>query len=138
MNHPQEKWIAVCNKYFNTGIESLTENEKIWFNLRSIIDSFENGGLISYFYNHGANDYYSLLESLESVNQTKAIEILNYISNLFPGNEVPKDIDKRNFYIDQWDGNSDIEAILKQSDNEFLQVALELEKSIDLILNKIQ
>lgn len=62
-----ETWKQLCKKWASRGYDSLSEPERVWFNTRTVIDSFENGGLISYFYNSGADDYDDMLTSLEAL-----------------------------------------------------------------------
>lgn len=51
------KWEELCDKWSAEGYYSLEEPEQVWLNTRSIIDSVNDGGLISFFYNSPA-DYY--------------------------------------------------------------------------------
>jgi len=48
-------WQALCLSSERFGYASLSDHERVWLNLGSLIDSVENGGLISYFYNSDAD-----------------------------------------------------------------------------------
>ena len=48
-------WQSLCLRWERFGNVALSEDEQAWLNLRSLIDSVANGGLISYFYNSGAD-----------------------------------------------------------------------------------
>jgi hypothetical protein len=48
-------WEALCTRCEESGYTALSNDERVWFNIRSLIDSTENGGLISYFCNSGAD-----------------------------------------------------------------------------------
>lgn len=58
------KWTNLIDKAMKN-YNSLTKNERIWFNLRVLIDSFNDGGLISYYYNSGAENVYETIEDLQ-------------------------------------------------------------------------
>jgi hypothetical protein len=51
----EKHWQKLIDKYDNDGYDSLTTDERLWFNIRSLIDSVDNGGLISFYYNNGAD-----------------------------------------------------------------------------------
>ena len=39
----------VCDRWEKLGYSSLSRPEKAWINIRGLIDSIENGGLIAFF-----------------------------------------------------------------------------------------
>jgi hypothetical protein len=41
----ESSWQALCARWDQSGYAALSEDERVWFNLRSLIDSVENGGL---------------------------------------------------------------------------------------------
>jgi hypothetical protein len=46
-------WIQLCDKAFGSGgYAGLSTDEQLWLNTRGLIDSIENGGLISFFTTH--------------------------------------------------------------------------------------
>lgn len=51
----QEMWAELCRRWSEEGYVSLSLPERTWLNARCLIDSVENGGLISWFYNSGAD-----------------------------------------------------------------------------------
>lgn len=65
----EKHWQELVNKYSATGYDSLTSDERTWFNIQCLIDAIDNGGIISFYYNSGA-DY--LEETMEDLNKLKA------------------------------------------------------------------
>lgn len=51
----QKRWEKLFEKPDSEGYESLTPDERAWYNVRGVIDSVNGGGIISYYYNHGAD-----------------------------------------------------------------------------------
>jgi hypothetical protein len=49
MEYLQARWAAVCSRWEELGYDSLSADERVWLNVRALIDSIENGGLISFF-----------------------------------------------------------------------------------------
>src|SRR6185369_11395560 len=47
-------WKALCDRRKSLGYSALSDGDRVWLNVRWLIDSVENGGLISYFYNSAA------------------------------------------------------------------------------------
>jgi hypothetical protein len=61
----QSKWHALCDKRYGVGgYAALTEDERVWVNIRSLIDSTNGGGIISFFYNSGADTLPDCLKAL--------------------------------------------------------------------------
>ena len=78
------KWANLVDKAMRD-YNSLTKNERIWFNLRVLIDSFNDGGLISYYYNSGAENVYETIEDLGILKLDKLATIIKkYNEILFP------------------------------------------------------
>lgn len=51
----QEDWEKLVGKVFQHGYRSLTPEETVWFNVQSLTQAVNDGGLISFFYNSGAD-----------------------------------------------------------------------------------
>ena len=61
-----DTWQALCEKrYGEPGYLALSDDEKVWLNVRALIDSTNNGGLISFFYNSYADTYQDYLSALD-------------------------------------------------------------------------
>lgn len=104
---PDENWKNVVIKGINQ-YDSLTFSERIWFNIRGIIDSTNNGGLISYYYNSGAENVYDAIDDLKSIGFENIADIIQkYNKILFKGSIVPKDLEERNGFINDLDDKTD-------------------------------
>lgn len=129
-------WKNLINKVDEIGYEKLSENERLWFNIRDLIDSADNGGLISFYYNSGADHLDETIEDLAKLNASEVIEILSKINKLFPNAKPPKDIDARNETISSWEDEV-IDDLLEDLDNEFYELEEDLESRIEPIVKKL-
>jgi hypothetical protein len=125
---PENNWSIVALK----GIKQyslLTPSERIWFNIRGIIDSTNNGGLISYYYNPGAENVYDAIEDLEKLGfENVAVIVKKYNEILFNGSEVPTDLNERNKFVS---------ALSEQADDLLQDLEIELTKHIDNLENHL-
>ena len=97
------KWTNLVGKALSS-YSSLSIDERVWFNVQVLIDSINNGGLISYYYNTGADCVYDLIEDLKVINMNIVAEIIiKFNLTLFPNMDVPSDINGRNEIIDNLD-----------------------------------
>ncbi|MFP5115214.1 DMP19 family protein [Bacillaceae bacterium C204] len=75
----EQRWNQLFDKYEEKGYLSFSSDERIWFNVRGLIDAIENGGLISFYYNYGA-DY--LDDTLEDLQKIDAIEVVHLLQKI--------------------------------------------------------
>lgn len=129
------QWQALCDKWDREGYESLTPDEKTWLNIRSLIDSTNNGGLVSYFYNSGADTLNDCLEALTALEAEDVRGLVERLASLFPGN-VPTSIDERNAIISSWDGDSRIEGMLEQIDDELFPKLDAVEEKLESFIRR--
>jgi len=59
----QDDWVKLVQKA-NRSFSSLTRDERIWYTVQGLMDSVDNGGLISHYYNSGADRNKETLEDL--------------------------------------------------------------------------
>jgi hypothetical protein len=97
----EQKWSELCDKLSAAGYDTLSPSEKDWVNLRNLIDSIENGGLISYFYNSGADHLSDCLDALQRIRAPQVLKEVQKVCALFTAG-VPADIDARNQVINSW------------------------------------
>lgn len=119
-DHPEisvdPRWSEIVDKAIGD-YKSLTENEKTWFNIRVLLDAFNNGGLISYYYNSGAENVYDAIEAFEKLGMSEIAVIIKKYNNLLcPNSSVPKDIDERNEYVNNLDEETDSLMVDLESD----------------------
>src|SRR5688572_11741622 len=96
------RWEEVCTRLADNGYDSLREPEKDWINVRALIDSTENGGMISYFYNSPADHLDDCLAALDRLNANEMKGLVLRLCSLFPEG-VPAKIEERNATIDSWE-----------------------------------
>lgn len=119
---PVDNWSNVVLKGIKR-YDSLTSTERIWFNTRVLIDSTNDGGLISYYYNSGAENVYDAIEDIKSLGFDSVAKLIKkYNEILFKGNIVPKDIAERNKFIDKLD---------EQTDNSLQEIEFDLTSLVD-------
>jgi hypothetical protein len=123
-----EEWKELVSKA-NKDINSLSEEEKIWYRVQILIGDAVNGGLISHYYNSGANYMNETLQSLDYLGHSNISQILKELNKLFPGGRPPQDFEARNEIISNWpDGQFD--EILEELDQKFYDKKPELEKTL--------
>ncbi len=134
MTSVEAEWHAVCRRCGELGYGALSDLEKTWFNLRVLIDSVNNGGLISYFYNSGAD---TLDDCLEALTQCGADDVRCAVETLcarFPGG-VPRDMHGRNEVINSWPQDDPaLDAALEKTDRELIPRMELLERQLSAIL----
>ena len=74
-SYPVNCWVFIANKGYKD-YHSLSASERVWYNMRVPIDSVNNGGLVSYYYNSGADNIYDTLEILKKFKADEIIEIV--------------------------------------------------------------
>ncbi len=45
----QKEWDVLINKWDSHGYDMLSDEEKIWFNVQTLLGAVANGGFISYY-----------------------------------------------------------------------------------------
>ncbi len=115
----QEEWIVLINKWDSRGYDKLSDGEKIWFNVQTLLGAVANGGFISYYYNSGADTVYDCLAALKTIGADEAVSLTQKMNSLF-GEEVPADVNDRNDIIDSWPDDSDeIDDFLEEVDEKY-------------------
>ncbi len=94
-------WRSLWARIKAHGYSSLEPDEKAWVCVRALIDSTSNGGIISYFYNAGADHYYECLHALAELGADRIAAHLQRVGDLF-GPRVPTDQDVRNLMMRTW------------------------------------
>lgn len=131
----QSNWEKLIDKWVKRGYETLLPSERIWFNVRSLIDSVDNGGLISYYYNSGADYLEETVEDLYKLKAYEVINIINQVNELFQDDKPPIDIDRRNNIISSWDGKND--ELLEELDRQFYQLEEDLEAKLEPVIKMV-
>ncbi len=79
----QSDWVELVSKAMSD-YNSLSKNERIWFNVESLIGQVNNGGLISHYYNSGADNNKDAIEDLISLWLPNVADLLVEMNKLFP------------------------------------------------------
>ncbi|HEX5725575.1 MAG TPA: DUF4375 domain-containing protein [Longimicrobiaceae bacterium] len=125
----QPPWDTLCRKWSSAGYDTLTPDEKVWFNTRSLIDSISNGGLISYYYNSGADTLDDCMLALDELGAAEVRAQVERVNALF-GARVPEDLNERNAIIDSWDEDS-TEPVLADVDDRLDSMIPALEDALN-------
>ena len=134
----QKRWYEVCDREEKRGYVSLAQEEKLWLNIRSLIDSIENGGLISYFYNSYADTIQDCLCNLQVIGAKDVKTQVERVCALFPDG-VPSNIEGRNEVIDSWpddEEESAIDLLLEEVDAILMPCMGDLETRLERHLER--
>ncbi|WP_342089382.1 DMP19 family protein [Dyadobacter sp. OTU695] len=124
----QKDWERLVTKA-HEDYSSLTRDERVWFNIQCLIQDVDNGGLISHYYNSGANYNQDTIEDLVWLGFRDISTFLTQINQLFPNGRPSKDIEERNSVIESWpDGKYDY--MLDELDQQFYRKEQDLENKL--------
>jgi hypothetical protein len=124
----QNEWHIICDKAF-VDYSKLSSAERTWFNVQCLINVVNNGGIISFYYNNGADYYQETIDDLKKLEQIKIIDLLERSARIFPKNIVPKTIDERNNVISNLPGGK-FDKEFGKLDEIFFKNTDELEQSL--------
>ena len=125
----QTDWEKLVDKALSD-YSSLNADERIWFNIQCLIDAASDGGLISHYYNSGADYNKETIIDLTTLGFQNIADLLLKINKLFPNSEPSIDIDERNDIISSWSDNDELNSWLEQLDTQFYGEAEELEQKL--------
>lgn len=131
----QEHWKQLVDRAYKYGLGTLAYDEKVWFTVQSLIQAIYDGGIISFYYNSGADWLDETLLALRTMDDQKMIELLSRVNELFP-NGVPKDITARNEAINTWPDDGSIDEILEPIEDEAQQEAKLLESKLVIFIQE--
>ncbi len=122
----QDQWESLASRAADR-YDTLAAGEKVWYNVQVLIQSIENGGLVSYYYNSYAERLDDCMASLDALDARKMKKLMLHMNALFPGG-VPKDITKRNDIINSWpEDDEDFDEKMDALEDEALEEAGHLE-----------
>lgn len=132
----EAKWYETVDKA-HQDYNSLTPDERIWFNIRVLIDAANNGGLISYYYNSGADHLAETMKDLEQLGHKDAIQIIEQINAQFPDANPSRDLDERNAVISSLPDDEERDEFMESLDTRFYHMENDLEDSLDVVVKRI-
>ncbi|CCH55754.1 hypothetical protein BN8_05039 [Fibrisoma limi BUZ 3] len=124
----QQAWEKLVDKGFSN-YESMTPAERIWFNLQTLLDTVDNGGLISHYYNTDADRNRETIEDLIVFGFPELADLLLSINAWFPGGHPSLDIEERNDAISNW-AEGQYDSLLEEFDNRFYAMETALESAL--------
>ncbi|NOU73521.1 DUF4375 domain-containing protein [Paenibacillus sp. LMG 31458] len=136
----KEHWQKLFEKLEKESYDKLTPDERIWYNVRGVIDSISDGGIISFYYNSGADTMEDTVEDLYKINASQVVDQLETVNSLFPNGKTPQNIDERNEIINSWnDGEHDhIFELFETLDNQFYNgLSEDLELKLETVVKRI-
>jgi len=130
----KKDWYWLCDRWEHEGYESLNQSEKLWLNTRSLIDSVNNGGLISYFYNSDAD---RIEDCIAALGQLRALDVLLQVERLAKlfGSSIST-IEERNQIISAWSDYGCEHALCEETDNVLMPQMKQLEKTLEAYLKQ--
>lgn len=123
-------WQALCDKWNEQGYDALSHGEKVWLNIRGVIDAVNDGGLAAYFYNTYADHYEDCLAALTELGAADVRARLEEVHGWFPG-VLPPDRVARTEAMGAWDGSAEIFGRLDQIDDELIARNETLEQELE-------
>lgn len=132
----QDTWQRIIEQVEDEGLYSLTPDERLWYNVRQLMDTAEDGGLLSYYYTPHADQMEQLLKDLKKLDAKPALAILTEINQQFPKGNPPQDLDTRIDIMENWDEEL-FEGFTDKLDDDFYEYMNELEELLDPIIEKI-
>ena|GEM_PF-3418928 len=129
-------WKALCDRRKSLGYSALSDGDRVWLNVRWLIDSVENGGLISYFYNSAADTFADCHRALLELSAHDVLLRVECVAALF-GAEVPATVVARAEVIDAWPDDVGRDQLLEQIDEELMPMMSELEDQLRTFLIRV-
>ena len=128
-------WDVVSAKLARPGgYERLSEDEKLWVNVRALIDTTNDRGVAGYFREPHADRLAECLAALDELDAREAHEQLERVARLF-GEPFPRDSAVRIETIDAWDEEAvGIHAVLDEADAVLCAAFDDLEKNLQAFL----
>ena len=130
-----KKWCTINDKAVNN-YSLLSDNERVCFSLRLLIDAVSNGGIVGFYCNHSGEKMSEVLYDLEVAGCFDVVKRLAELNGFFPNSIVPKDINERNKCMEMWNKKQD--EALENFDEWFYSISDKLEEKYkELILAEI-
>jgi hypothetical protein len=132
----QDAWNEVSEKFAKKGLKGLSPDERLWMNIRNLIDITEENGIVAYYYDPASDRMAETIEALKKINAIPAIAILEELNLQFPEGFPPHDTDERIDCMEEWD-EALFEPLFDRLDDDFYDYIPELEILMDPIVGRI-
>ncbi len=123
---------------YGENMESLNENERLFYITQTLEMEVNNGGFSQYFFNSGGNFANELVESFEKIGALKTADICKKAISIFPDSKVPADWGERQEFLTPDDENEEerIDEFLGECDDAFYEYEDDLvELNYQFIMN---
>ena len=128
-------WDAIAKKA-EDDYASLSDNERVIYNLRKVIDAVNDRGLMSLYLDM---DFYYAEDSIDDLYTAGLDEIaavLESANAIFPGGCPPEDFYDRSEIIESWDGEYD--EFFAQLTEDILMFSIDMESCYDKLISSIE
>jgi hypothetical protein len=130
----EEQWEELVDRAAKD-YNGLSRDERIWYNTQTLMEQSGNAGIISYYYNEGADHVMDTIEDLEIIGFTEPAGLLMKINDIFSSGTL-LDIEKRNEMINTWEDDR-YGKLFEETDEKFEGFKKQFEKKImDFIVSK--
>lgn len=134
----ENAWMDLIEKVMMEGYETLNEDERIWFNIRTLMDSIDDGGILGYFNDSNGDHIEETLEDLEKIGCDEVVRMLMSICGLFPDDKPSRDLEKRIEVMESWaNEGQDFSDFFEAVDENFYVIEDELEESLEPIIQRL-
>lgn len=135
----EQKWKELCDKLEEEGYNSLTPDERLWYNTRSVIDAINSGGIGSYYINKWFKNMNDTFEDLKKLEADKVIEMLIQINELLPEGTHLKDVDEiSDIFAELGDQSEEFIEFLDETNEKFEEdIEEELEAKLDEVVKRL-
>ena len=125
----QADWERLVDKALSN-YNLLSVDERIWYSIQCLIGDVCNGGLISHYYNSGADHNKETIIDLVTLGYQDIADLLLQINKFFPSDKPSVNIYERNDTILTWEESSEFDNWLEQLDSQFYNKVEKLEQAL--------
>jgi len=130
----QQLWELVCEEEATNGFDALPIPKQTWVTTRVLIDMTNNGGLVSYYYNSGADQVHDCLKGLNRLGASEVAACVSDANPIFPSEIDITDFEARNHVINSWEDGDDPEQRFEKLDDRMFALIDDLETGLDAYL----
>lgn len=130
-------WDLVCAKLSRPeGYARLSADEKLWVNVRGLIDLTNDRGIAAYFQSAHADHLEDCIAALEELDAGPVREYLGQVAALFEG-PVPDNADARKALLQAWnEENGHAQSVLDAADAALCVLFDDLEERLQAFLEE--
>ncbi len=115
---------------------SLSNEERIAYNIKNIIDAVNGRGLLSFYESYHGDFALDAVDDLYSIGMDEIASVLENSNAIFPGGCPPEDVESRLEIIDSWEHEYD--SLYEQWTDDILEFAAPLEAEFEKIISNLE